>query len=258
MTSTDPHPDLGRIRGFLSAFHRRQAAGTVGFPGGFAVRDGTYALSRGHNHLLVDGPTDPEALPARADELMAHRPYRHVFVLDEGVAAACLEPMTRAGYRHSTSLLMRHTGPVPAHGGAREVDLDALRGPLLASWRRLAPEASPEHVHDLVERRTARRRGAEVVRFLASYGPDGEVAGWVDLYLDPASGVAQIEDLVTDEAHLGQGHAGVVIDTALRLAADAGCTTRFLTARPDDWPRHWYARKGFEIVGSVSRFERAV
>ncbi|MFE2562061.1 GNAT family N-acetyltransferase [Streptomyces sp. NPDC059352] len=125
------------------------------------------------------------------------------------------------------------------------------------SWRRIAPDVAEEHLHDLVERRAARRHGAEVVRFLAAYSADGEVAAWADLYLDPATGVAQIEDLVTAGAHLGKGHAGAVLDTALSIAADAGCTTRFLTARPDDWPHRWYGRKGFEVVGSVSRFERS-
>ncbi|MFC8951779.1 GNAT family N-acetyltransferase [Streptomyces sp. NPDC057101] len=257
MTSATPRSELRRVQDFLSGFDRRQAARTVDFPGGFAAFDDAYALSRGNNHVLVDGETDAEALPARVDELMAHLPYRHAHVLDETVAEVCLGPMSTAGYRHSTSLLMRHTGPVPARGGAREVGLDALRAPVTASWHRIAPQAGPDHVHDLVERRAARRRGAEVVLFLASFGPAGETAAWADLYMDPASGVAQIEDLVTDEAHLGQGHAGSVLDTAVRLAADAGCTTRFLTARPDDWPHRWYARKGFETIGSVSRFERS-
>ncbi|MGA5868699.1 GNAT family N-acetyltransferase [Streptomyces cinereoruber] len=256
MTVTAHGAELPRIHRFLSAFYRRQAARTVDFPGGFAVFDEAYPLSRGNNHVLVDGEADPGALPALVDELTGHLPYHQAYVLREEVAAACREPMARAGYRHSVSLLMRHTGPVPARGGAREVDPDALRGPVTASWHRLAPHAAAAHVRDLVERRAARRRGARDVRFLASYAPDGAVAGWADLYLDPAAGVAQIEDLVTDEDHLGQGHAGAVLDTALRLAAAAGCAVRFLTADPDDWPRHWYARKGCEPVGSVSCFDR--
>lgn len=257
MTSLTTGSELPRVHGFLSAFRRRQAARTVDFPGGFAVFDDAYARSRGNNHLLVDGPVDPEALPGLADELQGSLPYRHVQVLDEVIAAACHEPMTRAGYGHSPSFVMCHRGPVPAHGGAREVDLDVLREPAFASWSRFAPDASPEHVRDMVERRAARRRGAEVVRFLASYAADGEVAAWVDLYMDPAAGIAQIEDLVTAGAHLGQGHAGAVLDTALHMAADAGCTTRFLTARPTDWPHRWYGRKGFETIGTATRFERA-
>ncbi|NML50600.1 GNAT family N-acetyltransferase [Streptomyces sp. R302] len=241
----------------MSAFTRRQAARTVDFPGGFAALDDAYALSHGNNHLLVDGPTDPEALPGRAEELLAHLSHRTVYVLDGPDAEACAEALVRAGYDRATVLLMRYGGPVPELGGAREVDLPALKGPAAESWRRFLPEAGDEVVRDLVERRAARLRGAPDVRFLASHDEWGEVASWADLYLDPASGVAQIEDLVTAAAHLGQGHAGVVLDSALRLAADAGCATVFLTALADDWPSRWYERRGFVPVSAVHCFERA-
>ncbi|GGU74031.1 hypothetical protein GCM10010275_05910 [Streptomyces litmocidini] len=252
-TAASPLPHVHR---FLTGFHRRQAARTVDFPGAFAVLDDAYPNSRGNNHVFVHGDVDPEALPGYAEEALAHLPYRFSYVLDETVAAACRAPMERAGYRHATTLLMAHTGPVPEHGGAREVGFEELRGPVAASWPRFAPKATPEHLRDLVERRVARLRGADVVRFFAVHTPEGEVAAWVDLYMDPAAGVAQIEDLVTVEAHLGRGYAGKALDTALREAADAGCPIRFLTARADDWPRHWYARKGFAPIGSTARFER--
>ncbi|CAM5404988.1 GNAT family N-acetyltransferase [Streptomyces tanashiensis] len=254
MTSTAP--ELPRIHRFLSDFHRRQAARTVEFPGAFAVLDDAYRHSRGNNHVLAGGEVDPEALAGYTEEALGHLPYRFAYVLDETTAAACVAPMEKAGYRHATSLIMAHHGPVPEHGGAREVDFDELRGPVAASWPRFAPQAPPEHIRDLVERRLARRRGAEVVRFFAVHTPEGEVAAWVDLYMDPATGVAQIEDLVTVEAHLGQGYAGRVLDTALHEAAAAGCTTRFLTAFAGDWPHRWYGRKGFAITGAVARFER--
>ncbi|XIE79919.1 GNAT family N-acetyltransferase [Streptomyces sp. SBR177] len=249
--------ELLRIRGFLSAFTRRQAERTVDFPGGFAALDDAYALSHGNNHVLVDGTPDPAALPGVVDELLAHLPHRTVYVPDAAVGRACAGPLREAGYTRAVVLLMRHTGPVPERGGAREVDLPALRGPVAESWRRFLPDASDEVVATLVDRRAARLRGAADVRFLASHDEFGEVASWADLYVDPATGVAQIEDLVTAEPYLGQGHAGVVLDTALRLAAAAGATTTFLTALADDWPRHWYARRGFVAVGEVHCFERA-
>lgn len=257
MTAAEPSDaELRRIHAFLAAFSRRKAERTVPLPGGFAALDDTYALSYGDNHVVVDGPTDPEALPGLVDRAMAHLPHRAVYVLDATAGEACREPLTRAGYTCTLVVVMRHTGPVPERGGAREVDLPTLRGPLTESQRRFLPDAPDEVIQVLVERRAARRRGAPDVRFLASHDEWGEPASWADLYLDPASGLAQIEDLVTAASHLGQGHAGVVLDTALRMAAESGCSTRFLTALADDWPRHWYERRGFVPIGTVHCFER--
>ncbi|MFD4372301.1 GNAT family N-acetyltransferase [Streptomyces sp. NPDC058527] len=114
-----------------------------------------------------------------------------------------------------------------------------------------------EVIEHLVERRAARLRGAPEVRFLASYTEDGEVAAWADLYLDPESGIGQVEDLVAAAEHRGNGHAGRVLDTALHLADAAGCGLRFLTADTADWPHTWYARRGFTAVSTVHLFERA-
>ncbi|MET9674794.1 GNAT family N-acetyltransferase [Streptomyces sp. NPDC006482] len=75
--------------------------------------------------------------------------------------------------------------------------------------------------------------------------------------MDPATGTAQIEDLITSEAHLRRGHADAVLATALRTAAAEGCGFRFLTADAADWPRHWYERRGFSVIGRSHCFERA-
>ncbi|WP_306330171.1 GNAT family N-acetyltransferase [Streptomyces venezuelae] len=256
MPSSTPPSELDLFHRFLRDFRRRQAGRTVDFPGGFAALDDAYPHSRGNNHVLVDGATDPEALVARADDVLGHLPYRLVYVVPDEVAAACRGPLERAGYAYSALYVMRHTGPVPAHGGAREVGLDALRGPAGAAWRRFVPGVSDEEVHHLVERREARLRGAEDVRFLASYAENGEVASWADLYLDPKAGIAHFEDLVTAEEHLGEGHAGRVLDTALHLAAEAGCGLRHLTASASNWPHRWYRRKGFAVVDTLHCFER--
>ncbi|MFF0217655.1 GNAT family N-acetyltransferase [Streptomyces vinaceus] len=250
------HSELQQINSFLSAFARRQAARIVDLPGGFAAYDDAFAHSRADNQVVIDTAVDPEALPAIAEEALGALPHRLVSVLDDEVGMACAQPLIRNGYTHSTYLIMLHTGPVPAGGSAQELDLDAMRIPLARRWRDLLPDVDDEVIRHLVDRREARRRGADIVHFLGARTEEGEIASWADLYLDPATGTAQIEDLITSEAHLRRGYADAVLATALRLAADKDCGTRFLTADAADWPRHWYERRGFSVIGHTHCFER--
>ncbi|MDX3074717.1 GNAT family N-acetyltransferase [Streptomyces sp. MI02-7b] len=254
-----PGPELRQIRAFVTAFARRQAARTVELPGGFAVLDDAFPFSHGNNRVLVDGVdgnVDPEALPALADEALAHLKHRAITVLDDATGTACAGPLIRAGYFHSAELVMLHTGPVPDGGGAEDVDLDAFRAPLARRWRGFLPQADDDAVRQLVDRRETRRRGADVVGFIGARTAEGDVASWADLYMDPASGIAQIEDLITSEDHLGRGYADAVLSTALRRAVGAGCATRFLIADADDWPRYWYGRRGFTVIGRFHSFGR--
>lgn len=248
--------ELRRIHAFLADFARRQAAECVEVAGGFAVFDGEFGQSWANNRLVVDASVDPFALPALAREVLARLPYQVVEVHDEVVGNVCAGPLGKAGYRHEVVLVMLHTGPVPEAGPAQEVQLADIREPLTLRWRDLLPGAGEEVVRQLVERREVRRRGADIVRFIGSRAKDGELASWADLYADPASGTAQVEDLITARAHLGRGHAGAVLDFAMHRAAAAGCGTRFLLADAEDWPRHWYERRGFTAIGRIHSFER--
>ncbi|ONK15496.1 GNAT family N-acetyltransferase [Streptomyces sp. MP131-18] len=247
---------LPRIRSFLADFARRQAGRTIALPGGFAVLNDALGHSHTDNQLIVDGAADPGTLPATADALLGHLPHRLITVLDERAGAACGPALLAAGYTKAVHLVMLHTGPVPQGGAAQAVGLDALRAPLVRRWRGFLPAADEEAIRQLVERRAVRHRGADTVEFIASRAPDGEAASWADLYLDPAAGVAQIEDVLTAEEHLGKGHGSAVLTTALRRAADAGCGTRFLLADEADWPRDWYERLGFTVIGRTFAFER--
>ncbi|MER8234980.1 GNAT family N-acetyltransferase [Streptomyces sp. NPDC094049] len=252
-----PTSELLRINTFLSAFARRQAARVVDLPGGFAVYDDAYAHSYTNNQVFIDAAVDPEAVPALAEEALGRLSHRMVSVLDDETGAACAEPLIRAGYTHSVYLFMRHEGPVPPGGPAEAVDLDAIRVPHTRQWRDLLPDSDDEVLRQLVDRREVRHRGADVVHFIGSRTEEGEVASWADLYVDPTAGIAQIEDLATSGAHLRRGHADAVLTTALRLAADEGCGTRFLIAEAADWPRHWYERRGFSVIARSHGFERS-
>ena len=62
--------------------------------------------------------------------------------------------------------------------------------------------------------------------------------------------------MLTDPAARGRGHADAVLARALNLAAEAGCDLVALEAAADDWPRHWYGRRGFEVIGSTWSADR--
>ncbi|WP_438493024.1 GNAT family N-acetyltransferase [Streptomyces asiaticus] len=259
----DPSNDLQRIIDFRISFARRQAGEVREVPGGFLVLHREYERSHEHNQLHITGPADPEGLPELADEVMAFLPHRRITVHDEALGLISVPALEQAGYTHVTEVLMVHTGPVPEAGAAdvveRELGPDPhglLRRAVTAQQWRWMPDADEKTVHDLVERRTARRAGAEEVLFLAAHDDSGEIVSWADLYLEPAAGVAQIEEVATAEPYLRRGYADSVLAGALRRAAAAGCALRFLVADQDDWPLRWYGRRGFRAVGRVHSFSR--
>jgi GNAT superfamily N-acetyltransferase len=248
---------LGALAAFRAAFARRQAAELLEVPGGVVVRDHDFALSHEHNQLLVDRAIDPTALPELAERRLGDLRYRHISVLDEALGAACTPVLLAAGYQRDTELLMARStsGVALPTAPAREVEPADFRDALLGQLRTWMPGPAQAELHaQLADRRTARRRGTPDVRFLACYTGQGEVAAWADLYLDPGAELAQLEDLVTADAHTRQGHGDTLLTTALAQAAAAGCGELFLLADAADWPQEWYARRGFEVLGRSYAF----
>ncbi|WP_441249743.1 GNAT family N-acetyltransferase [Kitasatospora sp. McL0602] len=247
---------LSAVSSFLVEFARRQAAQVIEVPGGFAVSDEEFARSHEHNQLVIDGSVDPAELPGLAEETLGQLPYRRISVADDGLGLACAPVLAAAGYGQETVVVMTHTGPAPVAGRAEPVELAAVRPVLARQLRVWMPQAEPETVRQLVDRRAARLRGAEQVLFLAARDADGEVGSWADLYLDQGAGIAQIEDLVTADDRAGRGLARAVVTAGLARAAEAGCGLRFLLADAEGWPQHWYARLGFTTVGRMHVFTR--
>ncbi|MFJ9844506.1 GNAT family N-acetyltransferase [Kitasatospora sp. NPDC101155] len=249
---------LARVTAFHVAFARRQAAEIVEapeFPGVFAVRDEEFVRSHEHNHLVVTGPgTDPAMLPELAARWLGRRGQYAITVLDDEWGERAAPALAEAGYESGAIVLLtRETEgcelPEPA---ALPAELAELRAPVLRQQSEWYEDA--ELARQLTERRAARLRGAEQVHFLAARTPDGRIAGWSDLYLDRAAGLAQLEDLVTDTRHRGAGHGDTLLATGLALAAAAGIPRLFLAAEAADWPREWYGRRGFTEFGRIHSF----
>jgi GNAT superfamily N-acetyltransferase len=69
-------------------------------------------------------------------------------------------------------------------------------------------------------------------------------------------GVGQVEDVSTLPQHRNQGYARAVVASAVLASREAGHDLTFISAHEHDWPRQLYAKLGFELVGTVSRFRR--
>jgi GNAT superfamily N-acetyltransferase len=65
-----------------------------------------------------------------------------------------------------------------------------------------------------------------------------------------------VDSVLTDPAARGHGHADAILTRALDLAARGGCDLVVLEAAADDWPRHWYARRGFAELGTTWAVDR--
>ena len=225
---------------------RADAAGDSNEPSrlGTAVRDHRVPLRHDSNYLLVERPASPEEISAelrRLDLPVATVP-------DESLL---MGSMDGAKVQHR-GIVMVHRGEAryPAEP-AREVPREWL-APLRRATTLSYPWGSPE-VADQLLRAKAFIEDRLPTRFFAVLDGD-EVVACADLYLDPPD--AQIEDVATSPSHRGRGHGTTVVTTALAAARDAGADFVFLVADADDWPKEWYARLGFETVGSYVKLRR--
>ena len=250
-----PATDLQRIADFRVSFARRQAAALAEIPGGVVVLDPQYAASHEHNQLIIHRATGPADLNALAEKALGHLRYRRITILDDATGTASAPALTAADYVHDTEVIMIHSGATVVPGAcADSLTVQELRPALIRQLCTWMPQTSDAVIYQLADRRTARLRGADQVRFLGARDGNGTIVSWADLYIDPARGIAQIEDVMTAERHTRRGYADTILATALHQAAGYGLV--FLLADADDWPRTWYARRGFTPIGRSHVFTR--
>ena len=83
---------------------------------------------------------------------------------------------------------------------------------------------------------------------------ESRVIARADFYL--RGGTAQVEEVLTDPGHRGQGHASTLVHHALHLARRRGAEVVFLLAEADNWPQQLYRRLGFTDTARTSQFSR--
>jgi GNAT superfamily N-acetyltransferase len=246
-----PNDALGRAVAYYTSLPVRRAVGVGDVPGGVAVLDPDHALSRDNNRLVLTTPVDAATVEQAAEEVGGNAgwPHRSAGLYWPGAADVAAE-LARRGWEVEELLLMaRGPGPGPDGPRGEVVDQSEVHEFWDRSWRRdltdvrdvdsaVAQLVGREHLNDLVVAVTD-----VVVR------EQGRVVASAQIRIDGAT--AAVDSVLTAPEARGRGYGDAVLARALDLAHEADCDLVVLEASADDWPRHWYARRDFEVVGSA-------
>ena len=250
---TLPAPDdhLARALSFVASLPTRRAVGVGDVPGGVAVLDPDHAHSHDNNRLLLTTPVDADTVERSADEVGGNAgwPHRAATLLWTDADDVAAE-LARRGWRTDELLLMgRPAAPTPGGDRAEVVAQHEVHGFWERSWRRNLP-AGPQQdrvVADLIGREHLNDRVVAVTDLVVR--EQGHVVASGQLRVDGAT--AAVDSVLTDPDARGRGYADAILAGALDRAAAAGCDLVVLEAAAADWPRHWYARRGFTELGSA-------
>jgi uncharacterized protein (DUF952 family)/GNAT superfamily N-acetyltransferase len=250
-----PEDAAARARALAVSVPVRRAAEWREVPGGLAVLDPAFPHSREDNRVLVTDDLDAATVAALTSEVAADAgwPSRTATLLHPSAGPVAAD-LARRGWDVSATLVLARRGPFPgSEPGPVELVPQPDVHPLWdRSWRRELAVAGPvldEVVDQLVGREHRTDRVVQVLDLAvrADLGAGPEVAAALQLRVDGAT--AAVDAVLTDPRARRRGYADALLAEALHRAGGAGCDLVVLDAAELDWPRHWYARRGFQVVG---------
>lgn len=244
-----PGDALGRALAHQLSLRTRRAAEVRDVPGGVAVLDRRFPHSRDDNRLLLDDPADAGAVARAAADVLEGQ-VLPATLRWPGAGAVAAELAATGWEAEELVVMARSPGPRLPGTERAEVVAQAEVHPLWeASWRRGLAELPDldEVVRQLVGRE--HRNDAVVAVTDVAVREDGRVVAAGQLRVDGATAV--VESVMTEPAARGRGHGDAVLARLLEFADDAGCDLVVLDADARDWPRDWYARRGFTVAGST-------
>ncbi|SEL85784.1 Uncharacterized conserved protein, DUF952 family [Blastococcus sp. DSM 46786] len=254
-----PGDALARAVALYTSVPVRRAVGVGDVPGGVAVLDPDFPHSRDNNRLVLTRPVTAAAVETAAEEVGGNAGWPHLAALltwpGAGTVAAGLA--TRGWTAEELVLMGRPTAlPVPGTTVRAEVvDQREVQDLWGRGWRRdlasLGDRLEPV-VRQLVGREQLNDRVVAVTDVVVR--EHGRVVAAAQLRVDGAT--AAVESVMTDPDVRGRGYGDAVLARVLELAAAAGCDLVVLEAAGEDWPRHWYARRGFTVLGSTWSVDR--
>jgi uncharacterized protein (DUF952 family)/GNAT superfamily N-acetyltransferase len=247
-----PGDRLGRALALGTSVQIRRAVGVGDVPGGVAVLDPDFPASRDNNRLILTDPVDAATVEQAVDEVAGNAgwPHRTAAMTWPGAGEVAAELGARGWTAQEFVVMARPAAPTLVPACAEIVDQAQVHAFWERSWRQVLPLTGRD-LDRVVGQLIGREQLNDTVVAVTDLAvrEAGEVVAAGQLRVDGAT--AAVDSVLTDPDHRGRGHADAILARAVDLAATAGCDLVVLEAVADDWPRHWYARRGFEVVGSV-------
>jgi len=223
-------------------------------PSAWSMRTPAFPKSFASNAILVRRDPGAAALTAWADHELADAQHRYVNALCE-LSPSTREDLVAAGYTLTGLVLMARElpgDPLPVPDGvavevASREDLARLHTVL---WRtEWLPGIGDDEVAQLVDRRgDGAGELSWLVRDPSLDDPvSGDLAACLDLHVHGWG--AEVDAVATREPARGRRYADALLAAGVAASYENGCTHAVLSALTDDWPLHWYARRGFRVVG---------
>jgi ribosomal protein S18 acetylase RimI-like enzyme len=248
-----------RALAFLRGLDRARA-GRVEQVGRYAVAVFADSLPLVHDQnkaLAAPGLTvgDLPELVEGVERVQSARGLRHrKIAFDDAEACSAFDAwFRRRGWRKRPLRLMVHRGPAPGGDTGPAVEVDPRE--LVTAAHAFATEEpwgrSPEARRQVVAGDSLTAAAVSERAFAVPVGDS--IVAYCRLY--SGHGVGQIENVTTLSAHRRNGYARALVSLALRSSLAVNDLT-FLVAEGADWPRHFYARMGFDDVGGYCEFNR--
>lgn len=230
---------------------RRRSTEVHDVPGGIVVRNRDYPGAYDHNRLIINAPVDPDTLAAAAEQALADAQHRMIHVHDPRVAETVSVGLVERGYERGDDVVMLRDRRAPSPAtDVRVVELE-LPERITAGARDWEHDEKDAAVADQLGERIRTVLSAADTTFLAVRGEDGAVVAHVDLFV--RDGIAQIEELFTNEDVRGRGYASALVLDAVRRS---GANRTFIMADAYDWPQHLYQRLGCTERARIATFSR--
>ena len=203
------------------------------------------------NFVRFDRVPDASVISDLADELQASLGHRKVVLPESGAVAA--DELRSRGWKLNTLVTMAYRGSAPEPSGAERVSAAELREARRQSLEDIQRDAdATRQIVAFVE-----RMASSVPTTLFAARPPGvdEIGAFCCLF--QRDGVGQIDEVTSVLRHRRQGLGGAVVRAAVSRSLDSGDSLTFLVADEADWPKDWYERLGFEVIGRRYELLRA-